>query len=102
MKRQVIFSPEAQTDLLSLYDYIADRSGENVAFGYVARIESYCLGFDLGAERGTKRDDLRPGLRTVGFEKRVTIAFHIEPRSVTIDRIPYGDRDLGRAFPADD
>jgi toxin ParE1/3/4 len=43
------------------------------------------------------RNDLRPGLRTVGFEGRVTIAFHVDPNTVTIDRILYGGRDLDGA-----
>ena len=34
----------------------------------------------------------------MGFERRVTIAFHVEPGTVTIDRILYGGRDLQRAF----
>ena len=32
----------------------------------------------------------------MGFERRVTIAFHVEPGTVTIDRILYGGRDLQR------
>jgi toxin ParE1/3/4 len=35
------------------------------------------------------------GLRVAGFERRVAIAFHIAPDTVTIDRILYGGRDLG-------
>jgi toxin ParE1/3/4 len=96
--REVIFSPEAEADLFELYDYIADRSGPMRAIGYVGRIEKYCLGFAHAGERGTKRDDLRPGLRIVGFERRVTIAFHVTPRTVTIDRILYGGRDVRRAI----
>jgi toxin ParE1/3/4 len=48
----------------------------------------------LAAERGTRRDDIRVGLRVVGFERRVTIAFHVDPKRVTIDRILYGGREL--------
>jgi plasmid stabilization system protein ParE len=70
-----------------LYGYIAARSGAARAIGYVGRIERYCQGFARPAERGTKRDDLRPGLRIAGFERRVTIAFHVDPGTVTIDRI---------------
>jgi toxin ParE1/3/4 len=97
-KREVVFSPEAQDDLLHLYDYIAVRSGPVRSIGYIERLERYCLGFDLAAERGTRRDDIRPGLRIVGFERRVTIAFHVEPKRVTIDRILYGGRDLKTAL----
>ena len=98
MKRKVAFSPEAQSDLLSLYDYIAEQAGATIALGYIDRIERYCLGFDLGGERGTTRNDVRSGLRTVGFERRITIAFHVDSECVTIDRILYGGRDLEHIF----
>jgi toxin ParE1/3/4 len=77
-----------------LYDYIAERSGDAVALGYIERIERYCLRFDIGGERGTKRDDIRAGLRTVGFERRVTIAFTVDDTTVTILHILYGGRDI--------
>ena len=48
---------------------------------------------------GTRRDHIRPGLRVIGFEARVAIAFHVGAEKVTIDRILYGGRDLGTAFP---
>jgi len=38
------------------------------ALAYVERLEGYCLGFDLASERGHRRDDIREGLRTVGFD----------------------------------
>jgi toxin ParE1/3/4 len=95
---RVVFSPEAATDLVQLYDYIAERSGPVRAIGYIDRIEAYCAGFEASPERGTRRDDLRPGLRIVGFERRVTIAFHTTPDTVIIDRILYGGRDVRRAL----
>jgi toxin ParE1/3/4 len=55
MKRTVVFAPEAQDDLLALYSYIAERSGPTRAIGFVSRIESYCLGFEVAGERGTRR-----------------------------------------------
>jgi toxin ParE1/3/4 len=70
-------SPEAQDDLLQFYDYIEAQSGPARARAYTERIFSYCLGFATLPERGTRRDDLRPGLGVVGFARRVTIAFHI-------------------------
>jgi len=77
VEHRVIFSPEAAADLSNLYDYIAKESGPTRAMNYLTRIEAYCAGFRFSAERGTKRDDLRPGLRIVGFERRITLAFHI-------------------------
>ena len=34
------------------------------------------------------------GLRVVGFERRVTIAFHVGADTVTFLRILYGGRDI--------
>ncbi|MDZ4366104.1 MAG: type II toxin-antitoxin system RelE/ParE family toxin [Afipia sp.] len=45
-------------------------------------------------ERGTRRDDLSPGLRIVGFERRVTIAFVVEEDEVIVLNILYGGREL--------
>ena len=93
-----VYSPEARADLLALYDYSADRAGESVAPGYISRIEDDLQGFRTFPERGTRRDDLRPGLRTVGFGRTLTIAFHIDSPRVVIDRLLYGGRDLGTVF----
>ncbi|MGB5087418.1 MAG: type II toxin-antitoxin system RelE/ParE family toxin [Methylocystis silviterrae] len=53
-------------------------------------------------ERGTRRDDLRPGLRTIGFRRRVTIAFAVETDAVTIIGIFYGGQDLEAALQIDE
>jgi toxin ParE1/3/4 len=45
------------------------------------------------SERGRRRDDIRPGLRIIGFERRVTVAFAVEEERVVILRIFYGGRD---------
>jgi toxin ParE1/3/4 len=45
-------------------------------------------------ERGTRRDDLARGLRTIGFERRVTIAFRVVRTRVEIVTIAYGGRDF--------
>ncbi len=101
MTRQVVFSPEAQDDLRQLYLYIADKSDVPRAVAYLDRIEARCLGLANFPERGTRRDTLWPGLRTMGFERRVTIAFIVATDAVTILRILYGGRDLEAAFDSD-
>ena len=47
-------------------------------------------------ERGTPRDDIRPGLRVMGFERRATIVFQIVGTEVIIARVFYGGRDYER------
>jgi plasmid stabilization system protein ParE len=95
---RIVFSPDAAADIIRLYDYIAEQSGAVRAFRYVSRIETYCAGLKYSPERGTKRDDIREGLRITGFERRVTIAFHVDPTTVIIDRILYGGRNVDRAL----
>jgi toxin ParE1/3/4 len=71
---KVVFRPEAEADLVGLYEYIAERSGYRIAGGYIDRIEEACMALATFPKRGTRRDDILPGLRTIGFERRVTIA----------------------------
>lgn len=91
IRRAVVFSPEAQGDLKALYDSIASTASEEVAMAYLARFNAYLAGFDLASIR----PDIRPGLRIIGFERRITIAFSVEEREVTIQRIIYGGQDWG-------
>lgn len=98
MTHRVVFTPEARDDLRELYTFIADRAGEARALAYITRIRDYCNGFATFPLRGTARDDLLPGLRIVGFERRMTLAFHVDSDAVTFDRILYGGRDLEAAL----
>jgi hypothetical protein len=47
-------------------------------------------------ERGTQRNDLRPGLRTVGYRRRATILFELDQqaRKVVILGIYYAGRSF--------
>ncbi|MBN9217841.1 MAG: type II toxin-antitoxin system RelE/ParE family toxin [Mesorhizobium sp.] len=89
-RRHVVLMPEAQADLRWIYDTIASAAGNATAIRYIERIEAYCGRFDYASERGTRRDDLRPGLRVIGFERRLTLTFAVEPDQVVIFRIFYG------------
>ena len=99
MSHRIEFSPEALGDLIDLYDYIALRDGPERAIGYIDRIEDYCRNLSVFPGRGTARDDLRPGLRILGFERRAVIALQVTADTVTILRILYGGRDLETVFP---
>ena len=45
-------------------------------------------------KRGRRRDDILPGLRTIGFERRVTIAFRVLKTQVEIVTIAYAGRNF--------
>jgi toxin ParE1/3/4 len=48
--------------------------------------------------RGSRRDDIRPGLRVFGFRRRVSIAFEVTGDVVTILGIFYGGQNFQIAF----
>ncbi len=96
MTHKVVFRRRAEARLTELYDYIARQSSPTIAIGYIRRIRTSCLALADFPERGTRRDDILPGLRTVGFERRVTIAFRVSKKRVEIVSIAYGGRDFER------
>jgi toxin ParE1/3/4 len=71
---RVIFTPLAERQIDSLHEFIAGSSGESRADGYISRIVAFCMGLETFPLRGQQREDLLPGLRTIGFERRITIA----------------------------
>jgi len=82
---------------VALYDWIAERASPDTALGYIDRLESYIRGFDYASERGTLRNDIREGLRTVGFERRVTIAFNVTAQEVIVLGLFYGGQNWQEA-----
>jgi toxin ParE1/3/4 len=97
----VVITASAEADLVAIYDYIAERAGADIAYRFAQNIEAYCLGMADVPERGTRRDDLRPGLRTVGFRRRATILFQLDRKAQEV--VILGIYYAGRNFtPGDD
>ncbi len=91
MSRGVRFSPEAQDDLDELYDYITQARALDTAANYVDAIIAYCVRLADYPHRG--RADIRPGLRTIGYQRRVVIAFTVHDDVLVILGVYYGGRD---------
>ena len=51
--------------------------------------------------RGTRRDDIRPGLRITHYKGRVAIAFFVEAQQVSIIGVYYGGQDYETALQED-
>ena len=98
---KIAFTPLAERQTDRLHGYISQRAGEARADAYVGRIVAYCMGLATFPERGTRRDDLIPGLRTIGFERRVTIAFLVTADAVFIEGIYYRGQDFDAAYLGD-
>jgi toxin ParE1/3/4 len=93
MLHRVNFSPKAEAQLVKLHKEISDRSAPAIGVRYTAAIVKYCLAFSTSPHRGTQRDDIRLGVRTVGYRRRATIAFEVANEIVTILGVCYGGQD---------
>ena len=93
--RSLFYRPEARADLAKLYDYIVEQSSSHDrAHGYIRRIQASCEKLKTFPEVGRLRDDLRPGVRILGFERRVVIVYMVlSSGDVEIGRVLYGGRD---------
>ncbi|MBM3550977.1 MAG: type II toxin-antitoxin system RelE/ParE family toxin [Alphaproteobacteria bacterium] len=91
---RVIFTPLAERQIDALHARISENAGEKTADAYIERIVSYCICLATFPERGQKRDDLLPGLRTIGFERRATIAFVVAEDALLIEGVFYGGQDF--------
>ena len=97
---EVVFDRAATADLNEIYDYLEGRAGPSIAANFVNRLQEFCFRLEHAPERGTKHDELRPGLRTIGFRRRATILFEVDDRRrrVVIVGIYYGGRNYTDDF----
>lgn len=94
MLRRVVFAPEAEAQLVSLYRYIAREASADIAQRFTGAIVDFCESLAQFSERGTPRDDIRLGLRTLAFRRRVTIGYAVRGEMVVILGVFYGGQDF--------
>lgn len=91
MKRfKVRLSEAAELDLDNIYRFVRRQSqSTETARAYVARLQMFLAAFETFPERGTLYNEIRPGLRRVGFERRISVAFVVEDGEVVVLRLLY-------------
>ena len=93
----VVFTPEAQSQLVALYRYIAAAASPALAARYTDAVVAYCEGLRTFPHRGIMRDDIRPGLRITHYRKRTVVSFEVNADQVTIIGVFHGGQDYGAA-----
>jgi toxin ParE1/3/4 len=91
---RVELSRLALADLDRIGEWVTANAGLAVSLAYLDRIETACAALADFPLRGTPRDDLGPGVRTISFEGRATIAYRTEPQAVLILGIFHAGRLL--------
>lgn len=89
----VVFTPEAREQISALYRWIAAEASPEIALRYTEAVIAQCEALSSFPERGTLRDDIRPGLRITSYRKRTVIAFAIETDRVTIIGVFHGGQN---------
>jgi plasmid stabilization system protein ParE len=92
-QKDVVFSPEAEAQLVQLYDYIAANASPAIAEAYTNAIVERCERMGEMPLAGVARDDIRRGLRTTFFRRRVVIAYSVGAKAVTVLATFYGGQD---------
>lgn len=102
MKRYIVtFEPNALEDIDNVQRWISEGSSARVAEAFVKRLLKFCDRLDVFPLRGAVREDVRRGLRTVTFEKAVSVAYRVDGQRVAIMRIVYRGRNLADLFGED-
>ena len=98
MSSSVVFTSEAEAQLIELYSYIAAEASPEIAARFADSIVTYCESLNTFPARGSRRDDIRPGLRITSYRKRVAIAFNVEDERINIIGVFYGGQDYEGAL----
>lgn len=101
MTRKVVYSSVAEAELAELYDYIAARKSPIVAKEYVDAILAEIRKLPERPFHGKDLEEFRPGMRKVGFRRRVDIIFTVTDDLVQIGHVLYGGRDYEAIIRAD-
>jgi toxin ParE1/3/4 len=95
---EVRLGEQAYDDLAGIWNWVASEADVDTADAYSARIRGLFTKLVDFPRRGTPRDDLRPGVRSLIFERTIVIFYGIEGRTVTILRVVHGARDQAALF----
>ena len=91
----VVYADSAITDLWNLTEYIAIAAGSYlVATRFVDRIEARIKKIENAPLGGRDRSDLKPGLRTIPFERSAVVAYFVESDAIIVTNIFYGGQDF--------
>ena len=95
MTHHIVFRPEARDQIDQLYRYVAVAAQDaDTALRFTNRLPDHIATLAEFPQRGTPREDIRPGLRKVPWKRRATIDYVVEERDVVIVGVFYAGRDI--------
>lgn len=99
MKRyKITFLPNAERRLDAIEAFIAERSSQAIAERFVSALMDRALKLDSFPFRGTPRNELMSGLRTIVYRRTVTIAYVVDGDEVAVTDFLYRGEDVAGRF----
>jgi toxin ParE1/3/4 len=96
-KHRLVWSPEADQDLLSIWSYGADEWSPDVADEHERILWRACERLLDNPELGRSRDELITGLRSILVEPH-TVFYQISPHAIQIVRVVHQREDIESIF----
>lgn len=98
MSRNFIFTPEAEMDVLAIWEYIADDDSERTADRIIARIYDECEKVGDMPGMGHYREDLLDKRHKFWSVWSYLIVYRWEVQPIQVIAIVHGARDLDAFF----
>lgn len=93
MSLRVVLARTAQKDLAQIGRWIAEAGAPQTGRRYVARIKERLAGLGVAPEAGRPYGFDDPGLRVIGYERRIMIAYRVEKTRIIVVRVFYGGQN---------
>lgn len=93
---RVLRRPQAETDILEIWDYIAEDSMVE-ADRWVDRLDDKLVLWATQPMMGRSRDELAPGVRSLAFGRYV-VFYEPLPDGIDVVRVLHGTRDIDANF----
>ncbi|MEQ8368275.1 MAG: type II toxin-antitoxin system RelE/ParE family toxin [Roseicyclus sp.] len=94
--KDVIILPDAEADILDIWDYGLTEWGVEQAIRYDAEIQKRIEGLATGLTASRAVDEIAPGLRRA-LAGRHVVFFREDAAAVTVVRVLHQRMDVGRA-----
>ena len=100
-RRAFVLHDAAKEDLVAAWRLVAANDGPDRANAVYARMEAFCRSLADFADIGTRHDERRPGLRSVGIPglRRASGQFLVSDATVIVLRIGYLGRNVTQGLP---
>jgi toxin ParE1/3/4 len=97
LKQTVVWSPEAEHDLLDIWSYLAEQASNEVADRQLREIDVACRMLVRHPLKGRARDELVTGIRSLLIHTYI-VFYRVTDTAVQIVRVLHGRRDLVTIF----